>query len=99
MYFLRRSVVAAYEWKMLDICKLPWSILKGWFFWDERAALLENVVDGTVMELKIRLLCCAFSNGYSLISGNWIAQWCLSYLIKVGIETIARYFIEQNNGE
>ena len=51
--FLRRSVVAAYDWNILDICKLPWSILKGWFFWAERAALLENVVDGTVMELKI----------------------------------------------
>ena len=38
---------------MLDICKMPWSILKGLFVWAETAALMENDVDGTMMKLKI----------------------------------------------
>ena len=37
---------AAYDWKMLDVSE--WLILSSW-----KAALLENVVDGIVMELKI----------------------------------------------
>ena len=51
------------------------------------------------MALKIPTLSCAFSNDHRLTSENCIAQWSLSYLIKVGIETIERYFIEQNNGQ
>ena len=37
---------AAYDWKRLDVSE--WLILSSW-----KAALLENVVDGIVMELKI----------------------------------------------